>query len=61
MDSYINLLMTRYQSELYGDCLAMYQQLVTPQGEDSYEEVVAGKGGIAACIVELSSQDLVGF
>ncbi|XP_054279271.1 general transcription factor 3C polypeptide 1-like [Macrosteles quadrilineatus] len=60
--SYINLLLTRYQYELYGDCLEMYHRLVDSSREaDYFEEVVAAKGGIAACVVEFATQGKIDF
>ncbi|KAG8240628.1 General transcription factor 3C polypeptide 1, partial [Homalodisca vitripennis] len=61
--SYINLLTTRYQFELYGDCLGMYQRLwaAWQDAECPHEEVMATQGGIAACIVEFCSQEQIDF
>lgn len=57
--SYINLLMVRYQFELYSDCMKMFEELQTGLEADTYQEVLAAKGGAAAAVVELASQDQV--
>lgn len=52
--------MTRYKSEVYGDCLTMYQKLASNANRvDPYMEIVAANGGIAACIVELFTNNKV--
>ena len=55
---YINLLQTRYQQELYSDCLEIYKEIQKNIQNEDYE-VVVQKGGTTACLAEFMSAGLV--
>lgn len=57
---YINLLQTRYQQELYSDCLEIYKEMLENWQKGDYE-VVVQKGGTAAFLAEFMSAQLINF
>lgn len=57
---YVNLLQTRYQQELYSDCLEIYNEMLENWQKGDYE-VVVQKGGTTAFLVEFMSAELINF
>lgn len=57
---YINLLQTRYQQELYSDCMEVYKEMYENIQDNDYE-IVVQKGGTTACLAEFMSAGLINF